>query len=172
MPPVDHAERDGPASLDEASREQEAEAPPQGSPAPSPRPSSGVHAAMAALAGRARNLVKTWPRALLLAGLVLCAWPLLRAVPRTHPVRLRISRPDDVTRIELVWLEPTGDHVLRRVGWGFAPGRAPTELATELSVSPGSYRAQLRVERGQVANMAERTVLFEANDAETVLPVE
>ena len=132
----------------------------------------GFGAALARLLGRAKRLVRTWPRALLLVGLVLCAWPVMQTVPRTHPVRLTLARPADVTRVELVWIEPDGDRVLRHAAWGFAPGRAPTQLTSELSVSRGAYRVRLRVERGSEAKTAERTVSFEADEAEIVLPVE
>ena len=119
--------------------------------------------------GRFRALLRKWPRALLLVGVVLCAWPLLRAVPRKHPVRLHVDRPDDVTRVALVWSEPDGNRPIRHGEWGFALGRAPRELASELSVSPGRYRAELRVERGAEATTSEQTVVVEPDEAEIVL---
>jgi hypothetical protein len=118
---------------------------------------------------RAGTLLRKWPRALLLLGIVLCAWPLLRAVPRTHPVRLRLDRPDEVTRVALVWSEPDGNRPLRHGEWGFAPGRAPRELTTELSASPGRYRAEVRVERGPLATTSQQTVVLEPDEAEVVL---
>jgi hypothetical protein len=73
--------------------------------------------------------------------------------------------------VELVWVGSAGNAALKQISWGFAPGHAPPQLTTELTVSPGSYQVQLRVERGAARTTVERTVIFEADEAEALLSV-
>lgn len=127
------------------------------SPAPSRPPPS-----------RLRHLVT---RLGLVGAVMAVLYVMAPAVPRDHPVEVRLGDASAVTAVDMAWsrADEAGDEPIRGGSWTFAPGRAPSSIHNVVRLPSGRYKVAVEVARAEARTSVEREVSLEGDDPITLI---
>ena len=110
-----------------------------------------------------------WIGALLVAAALLVLLPVINELPTERPIRLQVSDPASLLRLDLNWLD--GDERIHSMSLRFADRPPSAQLTTHLRVTDGDYRLQLRIERTDGVTETERRVRFAPDVSLVVIPI-
>lgn len=107
--------------------------------------------------------------AFLAAGLGL-AYLLAPAIPRDHPVVLRMDDAASITGVELAWsrADDATATPMRGGTWRFQPGRAPHAIETNARLPTGTYRLAVNVTRTGGSTELLRTITLDDGGVLTI----
>jgi len=95
--------------------------------------------------------------------------PVINKLPTERPVRLQVSDPASLRRLDVTWL--AGEERIRSTVLRFDEQPASAQITTHVRVLDGDYQLKLRIERSDGVAVTERRVSFAPDVALVVIPI-
>jgi hypothetical protein len=110
------------------------------------------------------------PRLAFLAVGLGLAYLLAPAIPRDHPVVLRMDDAASITGVELAWsrADDATSTPVRGGTWRFQPGQAPHAIETNARLPTGTYRLAVSVSRTGASTEFLRTITLDDGGVLTI----